>query len=224
MLWQALGQLNGHADAVMFRPKNSGYCFPMKVLSVSLLTVCGLTDLPSHKPRGITHVLSLLDPGWPEPEAFRDFGPHHRTTLRFHDVVEPRPDQVLPSDAHVREILGFGRALASDGRALGPGRLLVHCHMGISRSTAALLILLAQAHPHEDEEVLLEWLRGIRPQAWPNSRMIAFADGQLDRGGRLIQALGRHYAHQLAIEPSLAKPMREGGRGSEVAMGLRAAA
>jgi hypothetical protein len=35
----------------------------------------------------------------------------------------------------------------------------------------------------------------IRPQAWPNLQMIAFADELLDRGGRLIAAVAKLYAH-----------------------------
>jgi hypothetical protein len=34
----------------------------MKDLSISLLTICGLTELEQHGSRGVTHVLSILDP------------------------------------------------------------------------------------------------------------------------------------------------------------------
>jgi len=113
--------------------------------------------------------------------------------------------------------------LAQEAAAREDGHLLVHCHMGISRSTAAMLMLLAQARPQEAGDTLLEHLRAIRPQAWPNLRMIEFADGLLGRSGRLTTALGRHYARQLAARPDLAGPMRRAGRGREVDMGLSAA-
>lgn len=42
------------------------------------LTICGLDELDSHNARGVSHVLSLLDPDWPEPMAFWAFDPHVR--------------------------------------------------------------------------------------------------------------------------------------------------
>ena len=192
---------------------------PMSPVSVSLLTICGLEELASHNARGVTHVLSILDPDWPEPDVFQAYDPHHRTTLRFHDVIDPAPGLILPDIGHVEAVLAFGRALAGDAVS-GERHLLVHCHMGLSRSTAAMLALLAQARPQEEAEELFDRLRTIRPQAWPNLRMVAFADDLLGRGGRLTAALGRHYACQLAARPDLAGPLRRAGRGREVDMGL----
>jgi hypothetical protein len=61
----------------------------MKPTDFSALTVCGLDELDRRSGRSVTHVLSILDPEWAEPEAFEDFDPHFRTTLRFHDAIEP---------------------------------------------------------------------------------------------------------------------------------------
>src|SRR4051794_25591976 len=138
----------------------------MNPVFVSLLTVCGLDELAEHSMRGVTHVLSIRDPDWPEPDAFRAYDPHHRTTLQFHDVIEPAPGLILPDVHHVEAILSFGYSLARDaGR--GEGHLLVHCHMGISRSTAAMLVLLAQAHPQKHEDRLFERLRATGPKHGP---------------------------------------------------------
>jgi predicted protein tyrosine phosphatase len=181
------------------------------------LTICGLDELDGHQGRGVTHVLSILDPEWPEPSAFQAFDPHFRTMLRFHDAIEPDPGFLLPQKADVEAILAFGRD------AGGAGRVLIHCHAGISRSTAATLMILAQAHPREGEDALAERLIEIRPQAWPNSRMIAFADELLDRQGRLITATGAIYARQLSARPELAEIMRRGNRAREVELGLSGA-
>ena len=61
----------------------------MQPVSISLLTICGLEELELHSARSVTHVLSILDPEWPDPEAFLGYDPHHRTILRFHDAIEP---------------------------------------------------------------------------------------------------------------------------------------
>ena len=64
--------------------------------SFSLLTVCGLDELESHAGRGVTHVLSILDPGRDDHPAFARYGAVRRLTLRFNDDIEPRPGLVLP--------------------------------------------------------------------------------------------------------------------------------
>ena len=74
--------------------------------------------------------------------------------------------------------------------------LLVHCHAGISRSTAAMATLLARHTPLGEEEGIFARIREIRPIAWPNSRMVDFADDILGRGGRLSAALREHYRIQ----------------------------
>ena len=83
-----------------------------------------------------------------------------------------------------------------------------------------MLMILAQAHPGESEDAVVERLLAIRPQAWPNSRMIGFADELLGRSGRLLAAVGRIYARRLKAFPEFGEMMRRGNRGREVEMGL----
>ena len=188
----------------------------MKPTPLSALTICGLDELDYRSVEGVTHVLSILDPGWPEPAVFRAIGPHLRTTLRFHDAIERAPHVVLPRRAHIKAILAFGRDLGGDF-----GHLLVHCHAGISRSTAAMAMILAQAFPQESEEAIVDRLLLIRPEAWPNSRMVDIADELLGRVGRLSASLSRIYAQQLAAHPELVETMRRSNRAKEVELGLR---
>jgi predicted protein tyrosine phosphatase len=187
----------------------------MPGLSVSLLTICGLEELTLHGERGVTHVLSILDPQHPDPEAFLSYGQHHRAVLRFHDAIEPGPGIALPEREHVEAILEFGRSLSHPSAS---GHLLVHCHAGISRSTAAMAMMMAQREPGRDEGELFESLVEIRPKAWPNSRMVAFADELLGRGGRFTQALGPLYRRQLEAYPHIRDFMLANARGHEVAL------
>jgi predicted protein tyrosine phosphatase len=187
----------------------------MNAHAFSVLTICGLEELTDHSDRGVSHVLSILDPGWPEPQAFWSFDPHLRTTLHFHDAIEPEPEIVLPQRTHVETILAFGRDLGGDLR-----HLLIHCHAGISRSTAAMTMILAQAFPQESDDAIVERLIKIRPQAWPNSRMIGFADECLGR--RLIEPVSRLYARRIAAHPDLGETMRRLNRAREVELGISA--
>lgn len=109
-------------------------------------------------------------------------------SLVFNDIVEPRPDLVAPSRADIAALLAFG----ADWDGARP--LLVHCRMGISRSTAACLILAAAARPGIKEGRLAAALREAAPCATPNGLMIALADDLLGRDGRLAaaaRAIGR---------------------------------
>lgn len=192
----------------------------MQPLAISTLTICGIEELPGHRARGVTHVLSVLDPEWPKADLFVDYGEHQRTELRFHDIIEPIEAKISPEEAHMAAILTFGAGLAASRAARSDGHLLVHCHMGVSRSTASMLALLAQAHPEETEEHLFARLRAIRPQAWPNSVMIGHADALLERKGRLTEALRRHYGHQIQQNPKFLEWMRQLGRERELDMAV----
>lgn len=188
----------------------------MKPMALSMLTVCGLEELSLHGARRVTHVLSILDPDIAEPQAFAAYDRHHRTTLRFHDVLEPGPGLVRPEAAHVEAILAFGAEMAAGGE--DEVHLLVHCHAGISRSTAAMATLMAQHEPDRAAADIFARLIEMRPKAWPNSRMIGFADTLLGRGGRLTAALPALYRRQLATYPHVRDFMRDNGRSHELRM------
>ena len=83
-----------------------------------------------------------------------------------------------------------------------------------------MTILLAEAQPATDEDELFAEIREIRPQAWPNSRMVALADELLGRGGRIVAALRRHYGEQMRRRPDLAEMIGRVGREKEVQMAL----
>ncbi len=190
----------------------------MKPIGISVLTICGIEEIPQHGARSVTHVLSLLDPNWPELTSFGTYGQHSRTTLRFHDVIDPGPGLTLPTKDHVAEILAFGDGLAAEAKADKERHLLVHCHMGISRSSAAMLSLMAQMDRQQPEDALFARLREIRPQAWPNSLMVGYADDLLGREGRLVSALRRHYGVQLRQQPQFSDWMRRLARDRELDM------
>jgi predicted protein tyrosine phosphatase len=192
----------------------------MTSIALPQLTICGLEELDDHSTRQVTHVLSILDPEWPEPAAFLAYEPHHRRILHFHDEILPSPGMQLPHRAHVEEILTFGRSWQRDLASNTDAHLLIHCHAGISRSTAAMTALLAQARPDRDEDSVVEHIAHIRPKAWPNWLMIGFADAILERDGRLKQAVRRLYGRRLAARPELADVMRRLNRQPELDMAL----
>jgi predicted protein tyrosine phosphatase len=181
-------------------------------------TICGLSELDDYGRAGISHLISILDPEQPEPSSFYWERVPERLTLRFHDAIVPHPDFVLPTRADIAAILEFGQSVPAGDMS----HLLVHCHMGISRSTAAMTALLIQAHPEAQEDSVFAHILAIRPKAWPNSLMIRHADVLLGRGGRLVAAVARFYRRQLQAMPGFAEPLRANGRAGELEMAERA--
>jgi predicted protein tyrosine phosphatase len=178
------------------------------------LTICGIDELARHGAARVTHVLSILDPGWPEPGAFAVFAPHRRLELRFDDVIDQLPGTHPPQRQDVERLLAFADELGRDGPA---AHLLVHCHAGISRSTAGASLILAAAAPALAADAVLAAVLRQRPRAWPNLRMIELGDALLGREGALVAAAVAIYRQALARDPALADAMIYGGRGREVA-------
>ena len=129
-------------------------------------------------------VISLLDPD----SLFPDLGAsYHDRHLRIsvHDICLPQRGLVVPEATHVRELLRF---LATWDRSRP---LLIHCQAGISRSTATAYVAACLAHPDQDEYQLALTLRRTAPLARPNSTIVALADREMGRGGRMIAAIER---------------------------------
>jgi len=175
------------------------------------ISICGIEELEPFATQGVTHLLSVLDPEYPEPESLGLLSPTHRLQLRFHDTIDIRPGQTMVEIEQVRQVLAFGRDLPAED-----GHLLVHCHAGISRSTAFTILLLAQALPDvPSDEIVAEIVR-IRPRTWPNLRIIELGDEILGRNGTLIAAVRARHAEYARRVPRFVQLMKELGRDREV--------
>jgi predicted protein tyrosine phosphatase len=175
------------------------------------ITICGLDELAGHAQAGFTHVVSILDPERADPEDFLQYGPHRRVLWRFDDTIVAGPGFMEPREADVRKILTLGEHLLAESA----GQLLIHCHAGVSRSTATAVILMAQNNPGREAEVFDELAR-IRPRSWPNSLMVGMADHLLGRGGALVRELRAHHAKVAEAHPDFAALIGLHGRAHEV--------
>jgi predicted protein tyrosine phosphatase len=120
-----------------------------------------------------------------------DFAPERVLHLRFDDLWLPHssgmlfPDQVFPSQAHVVDALLWARQMR---QTLGSTMTLaVHCHAGISRSSAIGLAILADCYG--DDSRAVKTLIDDNPSIWPNPLIVAWADRLLLRNGALIAAV-----------------------------------
>ncbi len=175
------------------------------------LTICGLYELDLHAAAGVGCVVSILDPDFPDPVAFHHYPPHRRILYRFDDVVRDRAGVVAPAVANVHAILDLGREMASEPVE----HVLIHCHAGVSRSTAAAIILMVQDNPGREAEAFAELSR-IRPRSWPNALMLTLADAILARDGALTEHLREHQRRVVRSHPDLADLLIGSERAHEV--------
>ncbi len=126
-------------------------------------------------------ILSIAAPGHRHvTPAGIDPKRHHQ--LNFDDIVEAVPGYVEPSERQVIEIIELAAGLADTDR------ILVHCEAGISRSSAAALIMLATRNPGHERDIAIR-LRAEGPWFAPNRLMVEIGDKLLGSGGALLTAL-----------------------------------
>lgn len=178
------------------------------------VTVCGIGELAEHRRGNVSHVLSILDPGFPVPEDFASFGPHRRLELRFHDIIDDIPGMQRPEPEHIRRLLDFAQETLVE--ATDDAHLLLHCHAGVSRSSASAILVLAKACPQMPADEITAWLLHVRENVWPNLRMLEIGDALLGRRGKITGAVRQLYRTRLERNAELANLMRHGGRGREV--------
>jgi predicted protein tyrosine phosphatase len=88
------------------------------------------------------------------------------------------------TEEDVRQIIGLAEGLRS-----ASGCVLIHCEAGVSRSSAAALIMYAcWLGPGREREAMARVV-AQRPFAHPNRRMVELADRLLERQGRLVEVL-----------------------------------
>ena len=156
------------------------------------ITICGLHELAARGAGDATHVVSILDPGWPDPPELKTHGSHRRVKLYFHDVIEPLPGAILPERWDVDLLLAFGRD-AIDYREHATGsHPLIHCHAGVSRSTAAAILILAQRNADRPAD---EAVFGNGQAASP--RLAEFAHTGTRRCGAWLQRRNRQGCRRL---------------------------
>ena len=148
-----------------------------------MIHVCSLARLhETVEDTGARHVVSLIGD---EAMVLRPHSvkPEHHLRLRLHDISMPLDGYIMPDEAHVADLIRFVRGW--DRRA----PLVVHCYMGISRSTASAYASVCALNPRRNEAAIAQALRRASPTATPNIRIVALADKLLGRDGRMVAAI-----------------------------------
>ncbi len=155
----------------------------MQPLESFELSVSGIDELDQFPGRRVSHVVSIIDPNEPTPLAICCINPLSHCLLRFHDALESSVDIRAPGRADVEHLIQYADAIR------GPQltHLLVHCHMGRSRSTAATAILLFRMGAGSPRAIFRR-IASVRDPMWPNNRLLTLADNILNSGGVLTEA------------------------------------
>ncbi len=110
-----------------------------------MIHVCSLSRLQETvEDTGARHVVSLIGD---EARLQRppSVAPENHLWLCLHDISSPLDGYIMPGEQHVAELLNFVRGW--DRKA----PLVVHCYMGISRSTASAFASVCALNPKRDE-------------------------------------------------------------------------
>ena len=112
-------------------------------------------------------------------EPFRVEADHPpQLVLCFDDISVPIDDFIEPQEKHILQALSFANRI-------GDGSLLIHCHAGISRSSAIALAIIAQRMGMGKEQETIETLESINPHCRPNKSIVWLTDEILGRDRKL---------------------------------------
>jgi predicted protein tyrosine phosphatase len=148
-----------------------------------MIHVCSLARLyETVEDTGARHIVSLIgdEANVQRPAAV---APENHLWLRLHDISMPLDGYIMAGEAQIADLIRFVRGWDR----LTP--LVMHCYMGISRSTASAYASVCALNPQRGEHDIAQALRQASPTATPNIRIVALADNLLGRNGRMIAAI-----------------------------------
>jgi predicted protein tyrosine phosphatase len=156
----------------------------MIVVPVDAVVVAGRTEAGKilcspRRCRAFTYLVSIGGPAEREPAGFANIA--RRIRLVFEDSLSQAEGG--PSLEDIDRLLRFARTVD-----LSRGKVLVHCQAGISRSSAAAVIILAAGLGPGREAEAVEHVRRAHPHIRPNLRMLELADVLMGAEGRLVRA------------------------------------
>ena len=127
------------------------------------------------------YLVSLMSPK-DMGETPANIDPANHLKLEMDDIEAPAAGYICPCEEHIYRLLELGDQLD------GGSEVVVHCLMGMSRSTAAVMILLAQKNPGREAEIAEIVLREA-PKAHPNSLLMQLGDRALGCDGALVSSI-----------------------------------
>ena len=149
---------------------------------MATLAVCPLSDLERVvATHSASHVLTVVSPDMAVQRP-AGIAPEHHLILHFNDVGKAAPGMVVAGTSDIDRMIAFAREWPRDAA------MVIHCWLGVSRSTASAMVVAATLAPDRAEREIAAELRFQAPFASPNPRILQLADIALGRDGRLMDA------------------------------------
>jgi len=129
-----------------------------------------------------TKVISLLDPCL-AADKIPSFPAASHSVFLFFD------QESIPATAHLGQIGRELRSELEDVYVDDRSRLLIHCHAGASRSTAAALIAICVLRPDISGRQAFQDLLKLCTKPWPNRRIIEEMSRDIHQRRELLEAV-----------------------------------
>ena len=132
----------------------------------------------SARPGRYEGIVSINDPGMKMPWEVKNLHEGLLLPLYFYDISKPLPNNTppfevarckLPTRKDAEKIINFARLLPEDAK------VMTHCYAGISRSSAAAIIILATRYDREETTQRIKQLVEEYPWIYPNQLLINYA-------------------------------------------------
>ena len=133
---------------------------------------------------GYHRIISITDPDQIKPDLGH-LNAKEILQLSFHDVLGAGDNSIAFNDDHFLKIIDFHKNIRDDDD------VMVHCHAGISRSSAVGIILAIINKPKTPDQITKAFkdVLDLHPVMIPNQRVIAYCDHYLGLNNNLNQIL-----------------------------------
>ena len=145
-----------------------------------MIQICTLEAAREANFNAFDGVITIEDSTIEDP--LRIDGPCKQLVLKFDDISLPVEGYIQPEEHHLEVALQFADEV-------GDGSLLIHCHAGISRSSAIALAILAKVLGGGREIEAKNALKRINTDARPNKLMVWMTDEMLNRDMKLYKGV-----------------------------------
>ncbi|NCO75073.1 MAG: hypothetical protein GW795_06805 [Cyanobacteria bacterium] len=161
------------------------------------IIICGVPEVNDYIDDADA-VISIMNPGYriyapSSIEEKKEENRHSVLELDFDDIWSENYQlghEIITKDM-IYEVLDFADNFYDKYK--GEGTLLIHCHEGVSRSTAIALAIIT--HLTKDIQEAINIVNEVRSQALPNIEIIRLTDEILKLNGELVQKVFEEYYH-----------------------------
>ena len=145
----------------------------MNLLPIQICSLEAVREIDSSLYDG---VITVEDSDIEDPFRVDEYGPN-QLVLCFNDISVPVEGYVEPNEKHILKALAFAHKIETETAR----SLLIHCHAGISRSSAIALAIIAVRLGAGKELQAIKMLEKINPNCSPNKSMVWMTDEILER-------------------------------------------